>query len=183
MTFVPYVVGTDIEFDKCLPPVLVQEGGYSNDAHDPGGMTMDGIIQREYDADRRAWGLPTRWVKNISADEYRTIYYTKYWLPYCPKLAPGLNLEFFNMSVNGGPHRATVILQEVLGITADGQWGPVTDNAVTTLTAAGNVPQAVVDYKARCDAFYRSLPTFKYFGRDWLRRDSEIEGQAEQLET
>ena len=36
-------------FLACLPFTLKEEGGYSNDAHDPGGKTMEGIIQREYD--------------------------------------------------------------------------------------------------------------------------------------
>lgn len=182
MTFIPYKIGTDPDFEKCLPDTLVQEGGYSNDPHDPGGMTMYGIIQREYDAKRRAWGLPTQWVKNISADEYRTIYYTDYWLPYCPKLPAGLDLEFFDLAVNGGPHRAIITLQRVLGIAADGQWGPITDEAVKTLIAAGNIPKAVVDYKVQREAFYRSLGTFRYFGTDWIRRSEEIEKQAEGLE-
>jgi lysozyme family protein len=111
MPFAPYKLATDPQFEKCLPDTLVQEGGYSNDAHDPGGMTMYGIIQREYDLDRRGSGLPTQWVKKISPDEYRTIYYTKYWLPYCPKLWAGLDLEFFDLCVDGGPHRAIVTLQ------------------------------------------------------------------------
>jgi Glycosyl hydrolase 108 len=37
---------------------LAEEGGDSNDAHDPGGRTHKGIIQREYDRYRRQKGLP-----------------------------------------------------------------------------------------------------------------------------
>lgn len=179
MPFIPYKLGTDPEFEKCLPPILVQEGGYSNDAYDPGGMTMYGIIQREYDADRRAWGLPTQWVKNISPDEYRTIYYTKYWLPDCPKLYSGLNLEFFNMAVNGGPHRATVLLQQVIDVPVDGAFGPVTGATVQSLWGSKDV---IDTYRADADHFYKALPTFKYFGRDWLRRDAEINTQADAMD-
>ena len=157
----------------------MQEGGYSNDAHDPGGMTDDGIIQREYDLDRRSWGEPTQWVKNISPDEYRTIYYLKYWLPDCPKLYPGLDLEYFNMCVNGGPHRATVLLQQAIDVTADGVFGPVTLAAVKNLWGS----QSVIDaYRADADAFYKALPTFRYFGKDWLRRDAEIDQQADAMD-
>jgi lysozyme family protein len=183
MTFTPYKLGTDPQFEKCLPYILVQEGGYSNDAHDPGGMTMYGIIQREYDADRRAWDMPTQWVKNITPDEYRTIYYTKYWLPYCPELPHGLDLEFFDLCVNGGPHRSVVTLQRVLAMDViDGDWGPLTSDAVATLTAAGNIPKAIEDFKTQREAFYRSLGTFKFFGKDWIRRSEEIEKQAEGME-
>jgi lysozyme family protein len=179
MTFSPYVLGTDPEFEKCLPPILVQEGGYSNDPHDPGGMTDYGILQREYDLKRRQWGLPTQWIKNISADEYRTIYYTDYWLPNCPKCYPGLDLEVFNMNVNGGPHRSTVLLQEAIDVTADGSFGPVTEATVKSLWGS----QSVIDtFKADADAFYKALPTFKYFGKDWLRRDAEIGSQADAMD-
>lgn len=182
MPFVPYKLGTDPQFEKCLPDVLVQEGGYSNDAHDPGGMTMYGIIQREYDAKRRSWGLPTQWVKNISADEYRTIYYGDYWLPHCPDLPAGLDLEFFDLCVNGGPHRAVVTLQRALAIHADGVWGPMTTDAVTTMVAAGNPMRTIADFKDQREAFYRSLSTFKFFGKGWIRRSEEIEKQAESMQ-
>jgi lysozyme family protein len=192
-TFISYVLGTDSEFDKILPDTEVQEGvpwasgpmpsrAYSDDAHDPGGKTGEGIIQREYDLKRRQWGLPTRWVREMSKDEERTIYFTDYWMPYCPKLSAGLSLEFFDLDVNGGGHRAVVTLQRVLGIADDGQWGPATDAAVATLIASGNIPKAIEDFKTQREAFYRSLGTFKFFGKDWIRRSEEIAKQAEQID-
>jgi lysozyme family protein len=179
MTFVPYKVGTDPEFDKCLPPILVQEGGYSNDAHDPGGATDYGIIQAEYNIARKSWGLPTQPVSKITVDEYRTIYYTKYWLPNCPKCYPGLDLEVFNMNVNGGPRRSTELLQEAIAVPADGVFGPLTAATVKSLWGS----QAVIDtFKKDADDFYKHLGTFRYFGRDWLRRDSEIQTQADAMD-
>src|ERR1700726_1113750 len=121
-SFIPYPLGLDPKFEACLPDTLVQEGGYSNDAHDPGGMTMLGIIQKEYDLKRRQWGLPTQWVKNISKDEMRTIYFTDYWMPDCPQLPAGLDLEFFDLNVNGGSHRAVITLQQALFIHDDGEF-------------------------------------------------------------
>lgn len=191
-SFIPYIPGTDPEFDKCLPDAEVQEGvpwstgvgplkAYSDDKHDPGGMTMEGITQREYDLKRRQWGLPTQWVRNISKDEERTIYFTDYWMPYCPVLPAGLNLEFFDLDINGGQHRAVTTLQRVLALHDDGVWGPMTDDAVMTLTAAGDVVTAIRAYKDQREAFYRSLGTFRYFGSDWIRRSEEVEKEAEGL--
>lgn len=184
-TFVPYLLGTDTQFERCLPDVLVQEGGYSNDAHDPGGMTMQGIIQREYDLKRKQWGLLTQWVKNISKAEMETIYYTDYWLPYAPQLPSGLDLEFFDLDVNGGQHRAIVTLQRALAIHDDGQWGPQTADAVTTMMAAGYPLRTINDFKVEREKFYRSLGTFRFFGKDWIRRSEEIasEGATMQSDT
>lgn len=179
MPFVPYKLGTDPEFEKCLPDILVQEGGYSNDPHDPGGATDFGITQGEYNIARKSWGLPAQSIKKITADEYRTIYHVSYWLPHCPQLYAGLDLEFFNMSVNGGPERATLLLQEALGVTADGAFGPITLAAVK---AAWGQQSVIARYRADADAFYKALPTFKYFGKDWLRRDSEIMQQSDTLD-
>jgi lysozyme family protein len=181
-SFIPYPLGYDPKFEACLPDTLKQEGGYSNDAHDPGGMTMEGIIQREYDLKRKQWGLATRWVKDISADEYRTIYYTDYWMPHCPALPAGLDLEFFDLDVNGGPHRAVEILQKTLGIAADGQWGDMTESAVKDLTAAGDVTSAIENYKVYREKFYRGLSTFRYFGTDWIRRSEEIATEGKAME-
>lgn len=174
-SFIAYPMGLDPQFEKCLPDTLVQEGGYSNDAHDPGGMTMEGIIQREYDLKRRQWGEPTQWVKKISPDEMRTIYYTDYWLPYCPQLPHGLDLEFFDLCVNGGAHRAVVTLQRALGVTDDGVFGPATSAAVK----AADLHHLITTFCADREAFYRSLSTFRYFGTDWIRRSEEIEKEAE----
>lgn len=183
-SFIPYLVGTDPQFEECLPDILVQEGGYSNDAHDPGGMTMEGIIQREYDAKRRQWGLPTQWVKKISTDEMRTIYFTDYWLPYGPQMPDGLDLEFFDLNVNGGQHRAVVTLQRALKVFDDGMFGDKTDAAVKGIVSQGpSSILALIDrFRDEREAFYRSLTTFKFFGKDWIRRSEEIEAEGGAME-
>lgn len=179
-SFIPYILGSDTRFDACLPDILRQEGGYSNDAHDPGGMTMQGIIQREYDLKRRQWGLPTQWVKKISPEEMRTIYYTDYWNPYCPRLPRGLELEFFDLAVNGGQHRAVITLQRALSISDDGQWGLQTQNAVAASFTTG-ISKVIEDFKVERERFYRSLGTFRFFGKDWIRRSEEIAEEATKM--
>lgn len=174
-----YQLGDDAAFERCLPSTLKEEGGYSNDAHDPGGMTMEGIIQREYDRWRIARGLPTRWVKNIAPDEMRTIYHDEYWLPHCPKVAAGLDLCLFDTNVNNGVHAGIVLLQRALGVTADGIFGPQTNLACAALK--GNqqgIHLAIAKFYAARRAYYMSLRNFQYFGRDWLRRDLDIEQAA-----
>ncbi len=191
--FIPYPLGLDLNFEKCLPDTEVQEGvpwssgqmpqrAYSDDKHDPGGKTGEGIIQREYDLKRRQWGLPTQWVFHMSKDEERTIYYTDYWLPYCPLMPVGLALEFFDLNVNGGAHRAVVTLQRALGVTDDGAFGPETGGAIKSVVAKGEVVALIDRFKIDREAFYRSLGTFRFFGSDWIRRSEEIDKQGDALE-
>lgn len=182
-----YQLGSDPAFEKCLPDTLQEEAphsenlsdprNYSNDAHDPGGMTMDGIVQREYDRWRRAQGLPTQWVKKISGDEVRTIYHDDYWLPNCPKLPTGLDLCVFDTNVNNGVHAGTVLLQRVLAIADDGVWGPATDREVAGIYAE-EIPALIRSYYGLRASYYRSLRNFQYFGKDWLRRDADIQRWA-----
>jgi lysozyme family protein len=160
-------IETSPQFLVCLPFVLEEEGGYSNDAHDPGGMTMKGIIQREYDRYRSAHGLPHQWVKHISDDEVHDIYFGEYWLPHCPSLTAGVDLSYFDLCVNGGPMRATVTLQRAIGIHDDGQWGPKTVDAVAHI---GDPVLVIQNFAAVRERFYRSLSTFRYFGAGWLSR-------------
>jgi len=176
---------SDDRFHACLPITLKQEcphpedwnnpRNFSNDAHDPGGKTMCGIIQREYDIYRKHKGLPARDVRQLTRDEGEEIYDNSYWLPECPKLPPGLDLQFFDEAVNAGPHAATKILQQALEIEADGTWGPSTSLAVRGIF---NPTRVVNLYTVKREAYYRSLSGYRYFGKDWIRRAQEIGAEA-----
>jgi lysozyme family protein len=117
-----YQFGSDPAFEKCLPDTLIEEGGYSNDAHDPGGMTMEGIIQREYDSWRRKSGLPTLGQEHQQGRRVRTIYHDEYWLPHCQLVPPGLNLSLFDTNVNNGVHCGMVSSRMAFGDRRLKQW-------------------------------------------------------------
>lgn len=159
-------------FLVCLPFTLKQEGGNSNDPHDPGGCTHDGIIQREYDKYRQSGGEPLQSVYLASTDEVNDIYYTNYWLPHCPQLQTGLDLCFFDQCVNEGPFEAIKLLQRALGITADGLWG---DQTLAAVKAIANVPNIISAYSQARKNFYISLPRYRYFGAGWIRRTNDIQ--------
>ena len=189
-SFIPYVIGTDPKFEKCLPYTEAQEGvpwasgplparAYSNDAHDPGGKTGEGIIQREYDLKRRQWGLLTRDIRLMSKDEERTIYYTDYYLAgHCDEMPDGLNLECFDDMVNEGSYRAICLLQIALRITADGNFGDETKKAIAACVAAGKTIDLIDRYKVAREAFYHGLANFRYFGGDWIRRSDTIASES-----
>jgi lysozyme family protein len=175
-------------FEACLPDTLRQEcpnpgdwsnpANFSNDPHDPGGPTMCGITQSEYDSYRQSLGETEQSVKLISQAEGQAIYQMSYWQPYCPQLPAGLDLSFFDSSVNMGLGEATRILQFVLNIPADGTWGPQTAGAVTGIA---NVTTVIEAFTARREAVYRTFATFQFFGTDWIRRTQEIGDESLQM--
>lgn len=180
-------------FDICWPYVLAQEGkpgarpqdypaiwtdpaNFSNDAHDAGGETFNGIIQREYTAFRKLRGLPSRGVKLCDLGEGHIIYTNNYWLPHCPDMPAGFDLSLFDANTNEGEHEATQILQHVLGCPIDGLWGPVTNQALAQFK--GTTIDLINSYTLRRKAVYREMKGFPYFGRDWLRRADQIGAQS-----
>jgi lysozyme family protein len=173
----------DARFELCWPHTLIEEcplpgdwsnpRNFSNDLNDPGGATMCGIIQSEYNLYRQRQGEPIQSVKLLTKDEGHDIYYNGYWLPHCPTLPSGLDMQFFDEAVNAGPTAATRILQRALIITSDGVWGPLTMAAVQELKPEG---MATVNksYTANRLAYYEALAGFKYFGKDWTARTQRI---------
>ena len=161
-------------FPVCLPYILHEEGGNDDDPHDPGGRTSRGIIQREYDAWRRAHGEPQGDVWKASDEEVAAIYQAQYWLPLCPQMPAGVDLCFFDMAVNSGPVRAATLLQRAIGVNDDGHIGVITMGALK----AANPIKVVSSFSDERRSFYRGLKTFKYFGKGWLARVSYIEDSA-----
>jgi lysozyme family protein len=106
-------------FERCLGLTLKWEGGYSNHPDDPGGPTMKGIIQREYDSWRKKQGKRRRPVRQIEEEELRAIYRTEYWdACACDGLAAGMDLCMFDAAVNSGTGRARKWLGEAQDIDA-----------------------------------------------------------------
>jgi lysozyme family protein len=172
-------------FNVCLPFTLAQEcpfpqdwsnrHNFSNDAHDPGGKTMCGIIQREYDHWRKAHDLPVRDVRELTREEGEQIYRANYWLPHCLDLPPGLDLQLFDESVNTGTFEGIKVLQAALGVLNDGIWGAGTAAAVKSIP---NVRAAIAAFTVRRKYVYRQMRGFRYFGEDWLRRSDQIGSTA-----
>lgn len=166
------------------PYTLAQECPYPNDwsnpanfsdtPGDPGGATMCGIIQSEYNVYLQANRLPLQSVRLITKPQGETIYYNNYFLPHCPVLPVGLDLGFFDESVNTGATEAVRVLQVALNISDDGIWGPQTLGAVEGLNTTELIQAAVEAFTARRLEVYKSLPDFAEFGTDWTRRTEQI---------
>ena len=161
-------------FDRCLAEVLRLEGGYVDDARDPGGATKFGITLAVL---REALGR-TASAEDVSAlteAEAADIYQRRYWAPMrCGELPAGLDLVAFDTAVNMGPGTAVRLLQAAVGAEPDGVVGPKTlARAVSAPTA--DAIRAASELRRRR---YRTLAGFAVFGRGWLRRTDTVEALA-----
>jgi len=87
--------------NEIVPWIFKWEGTeYENDKDDPGGATKFGIDQRSH---------PHVDIKNLSASEATSIYWTEYCNLHCDEYAPQFDWIFFNCCVNCGIGRATKI--------------------------------------------------------------------------
>lgn len=166
-------------FRACLPRILKHEGGYVDHPDDPGGATNLGVTlatARAYKLDMDGDGdVDKADVKALKPADVAAVYHRGYWLASSADICPdGLDYIVFDCAVNQGVGRAVRWLQQVAGVTADGMIGPKSVAAIKALNPA----KAVKAYSALREAHYRSLPTFKTFGKGWMRRLLDVSVQA-----
>lgn len=160
-------------FKASLAAVLKSEGGNDDDPADHGGRTSRGITQREYDAWCREHNWPHGDVWQATDEAVAAIYHDEYWNPWCDSMPKGLDYLYFDMAVNAGPHRAAVLLQRALGVTADGRIGPITRQALRISDARGLIEK----YSIAKENFYRSLHQPKFL-KGWLNRVRSVRATA-----
>jgi lysozyme family protein len=160
-------------FERSLKMVLQSEGGNDDDPADHGGRTSRGITQREYDAWRQDKGQPVLDVWIAPQSDVDAIYHDEYWEPYCDAMPAGVDYLHFNNSVLDGPHRAAVLLQQALGVNADGRIGPVTRQVLTSVDPT----TIVIRLSAASATFYRGLHQPRFL-KGWLNRVSFSKNNA-----
>jgi lysozyme family protein len=152
---------------------LGAEGGFT---HDNGGDTMNGVTQGVYDAYRRMNNEHLQTVRVILPEEVADIMESGYWTPaHCGDLTEKMGVAHFDWSYNHGQVGAIRMLQGVVGVMVDGQYGGVTKRAAQ---AMGD--DAVAPYlKARRD-WYNDIAavhpeTYGRYLKGWLNRVDNLE--------
>lgn len=160
-------------YQRALAFVLAREGGFVDNPNDHGGATNQGVTQRVYDGWRQVQGLPLQTVRDISSTEVEDIYRHLYWHPaHCDSLIDPVAICHMDWSVNHGVNGAMHTLQEAAGVTADGIWGPQTQEAVQN---AIGLPARYLELRA---AWYRDdaeqNPSQAVFLDGWLQRIADL---------
>ena len=164
---------TASNFAASLKLVLQSEGGNDDDPADHGGRTSRGVTQKEYSAWRRMEGKSELDVWQAPQEDIETIYHDEYWEPLCDTLPSGVDYIVFNNNVLDGPVRSTILLQQALGVTADGRVGPITREAIQAADAATLIAKLSVASRA----FYLSLHQPR-FTKGWLNRVASVNKNA-----
>jgi lysozyme family protein len=162
-------------YEVALTRLLADEGGYCNDAADPGGPTRYGVTL----ADARL-----HWKSNATARDVQTmpieiakgIYRAKYWdAQRCDDLPAGVDYAIFDYGVNSGIGRSGKVLRRKLGMSDS--ISTVTNDVVAMAGRVGPEKLAA----AICDerlGFLKSLKTWPVFGRGWGRRVAGVRAAA-----
>lgn len=157
-----------------IKQVLLHEGGYTNDAADPGGPTNWGITI--HDA-RAYWkdDATAADVKSMPVSVAKQIYRDKYWDAVDgDDLPAGVDYCVFDYGVNSGNSRSVKVLQHAVGATPDGHMGPKTLKATADTDAKALIVE-ICDERLR---FLQSLHTWPVFGKGWGRRVKEVKATA-----
>ena len=163
-------------FDHCMEMLLKHEGGFVDGRKigDPGGLTNLGVTKRTYD-EFHGCDIDEEGMRNLTVDDVTPIYRRNYWERCrCQDLPSGVDWAVYDASVNHGTGRAAKFLQKAVMVNQDGSIGPLTLMAVSEIDPAEIINRMAV-YR---DAFYRSLSTFKTFGRGWIARNDTTRDTA-----
>lgn len=111
-----------MNFDLAFEKLIGHEGGYVNDARDPGGETKYGISKRAY---------PSEDIKNLTLERARQIYRRDYWdAVKADNMPDAVRMPLFDAAVNSGVKQAVKWLQTAAKAEPDGIIGPKTMLAV-----------------------------------------------------
>lgn len=147
-----------MNFDNAFEMLIGHEGGYTNNANDPGGETKYGVSKRAY---------PDLDIANLTLDQAKAIYYKDYWLPsHCHEWPESIRFDVFDVAVNSGVKTAIKMVQRAAFAEVDGVAGDATRVAVKVtnpLVLTARINGARLAYMA-------DLPTWPTFGQGWARR-------------
>jgi len=167
--------------------VIELEGGYSNDADDPGGETKYGITRATLARFKYAHPgiINTVDIKNLTRDDALIIYKIKYWYEVGIDCIndPWVAMEVFEAAVNCGPKNGVIFAQDAYEflrkpdwpkLKIDGVLGPITAAALNLVCSSGYRDALLLAMNGEQYEYYETLvdhnERFRTFARGWTRR-------------
>lgn len=163
-------------FNIAIAPVLKHEGGYNNHPSDPGGATNYGITLKVAQGFGSMADFNNDGVVNAADMKVMPlvfalkVYETNYWNPLFNSFPQPVADKVLDMAVHMGPSRAAKLLQQALGLTADGVVGPRTVAAVGACSPAETRVTIRVLQRAFYTALIKKTPSLFIFRNGWMTR-------------
>jgi lysozyme family protein len=161
-----------------IDQLIEREGGYVDHPADRGGPTNFGVTIRTLSDYRHSLTLCTaKDVEKLTLAEARRIYKKMYWEE--PRfndlrLSPVLTEMVFDAGVHHGPTQAAKMLQDAIGVEADGIIGAKT----LAMAARLDAPHLAAWFMAERNLFLGRLltrdPSQAVFAHGWDKRISEF---------
>lgn len=160
--------------------MLGNEGGYSDDADDPGGATNHGIslnflkdlYNRGYvKADVNKDGIiDPKDIQQLNTTLVKEMYRMEFWSKVESIPNDLVAIKVFDAGVNIGIRKAIIFLQQCLGATADGIIGPQTIKAIES----ANTNILLQQFIEKLCTHYRNLayknPKLDKYLKGWIAR-------------
>lgn len=173
-------IGTE-RFRRVMEWIIVEhEGGFADDARDPGGKTRWGITE----AVARDWGYPGP-MREFPLPRALFVYFDAYWRPLrlTQVASTDVAAEIMDSGINTGVAQASKFAQEAVnilyggedgeGVAVDGVIGPQTLHALGYWTAKDEAAllAALNGFQfMHYLGLYRRGPRLRYAIRSWVRR-------------
>jgi lysozyme family protein len=148
-------------FDKAFDRLMIHEGGYVNNPVDPGGETNFGVTAKV--ARECGYYGP---IREMTKEQAKDIYATKYWLPALDGLPYVVAFQIFDMSVNSGVWQAVRTAQRAIGVADDGKMGAITLQKLNSMVPS----DFVILFNAERLSFMTLLSSWPHFSKGWVNR-------------
>lgn len=160
-------------FNQAFERVIGHEGGFQK-MHDDLGNWTSGIVGKgELKGTKygiSAMSFPTHDIENLTLEQAKVIYYTRYWLPLkSDSLSPAIRYQIFDAAVNHGIRNTVKMLQRAVNVDVDGLIGKHTIAATNNRKAI----EVIMAFIAERISFYTQIKTFDKYGKGWMNRISE----------
>jgi lysozyme family protein len=165
------------DFRDALRVILIHEGGssFTDNPNDPGGATKYGISLRflkgegvdiDHDGD-----IDADDIKGLTEEDAEKLYASFFWAPmHSDNFVQPVAAKLFDVGVNVGTTRGTILAQKAALVEADGLLGPQTINAINAMQASlfiANMERVQTDFY---ESIVESKPTSAEFLEGWKVR-------------
>ena len=156
---------SDTNFLRSVRGVLEDEGVFSDDPNDSGGLTKYGISQAAY---------PNIDIRTLTKETAVIFYHRDYWMPLrCWTYFGPVAMGVFDAAVNQGQGDAPKFLQMALGVKPDGIIGPQTLQAAKRIGRAEFLKFLERFNERRILDYFRAA-SFPHHGRGWMNRLNRV---------